>query len=450
MKTLDEEKLSRYARIMLLGFLVLLIYDGALRKWFFQGGERFIFILKDGMIVASLALALLVHYKKRLIHFPKLVWIPFAAYMIYVVLEAFNPKLPNFWVALWGIKSHLLYGSLILIVPAVSGGLRQLFDGLGSVFPWLVVPVCLIAMVQNYSPEYGLINIAVRGNDEMSWPLTNNRVRSSGTFSFITGFTWFLQAAILTGLFMLVRQQKSSCTLIVSLLFLFIALPTNGSRSVIIIVAVTIVMMLASFILAKQLDRSVFLKYVAMLGVFITISYVVIDNAWAGLIDRFLYSYLTPGDSARYYTAFTNAFEFFELAGWFGFGTGSTSQAAPFLVGSVERHSWLPAVIRGYGFEEESGRLVIELGIFGWIISLAFRLSIFACALFMVLKGRTAESRGAAILALPTMALGIYVGSGIFAPPIGAAFYWFCVALLVMAWNESRQARFSSNHVKQT
>jgi hypothetical protein len=105
----------------------------------------------------------------------------------------------------------------------------------------------------------------------------------------------------------------------------------------------------------------------------------------------------------------------------------------------------LPA---GIYFEEESGRLVLELGMFGWLFSLAMRVALFFWSAKLAMKGRTRTVRVAAVLVLPVMALGMYVGNGIFAPPVGATYYWFCVALLAMAQFEHRQALVQRAHFR--
>ena len=142
----------------------------------------------------------------------------------------------------------------------------------------------------------------------------------------------------------------------------------------------------------------------------------------------------------------TNAFDYFEISGFLGFGAGSANLGAPALAKDVAPFSWLPV---GNQFEEESGRIVLELGIFGWLLSLVLRLALLAWAARLVFKGQTRAVRAAGVLALPVMAIGAYVGNGVFAPPIGAAYYWFCVAVLAMAQFEHRRARLDRARYKQ-
>ena len=57
----------------------------------------------------------------------------------------------------------------------------------------------------------------------------------------------------------------------------------------------------------------------------------------------------------------------------------------------------------------------------------------------LVLAGRARAVRLAGVLALPVMALGVQQGSGVFAVPLTAVYYWFCVALMAMARHQDLQ-----------
>jgi hypothetical protein len=158
------------------------------------------------------------------------------------------------------------------------------------------------------------------------------------------------------------------------------------------------------------------------------------DAAWEALAQR---AESSRSDENRAITAFTNAFRYFGPAGATGFGTGSANLGAPVLAKATDAFSWLPF---GGDFEEESGRIVIELGVIGWAASIAMRASFLFWSLNIALKGATMRVRAAGVLALPVVALGLYQGNGVFAVPLAAAYYWFCIAVLAMAQYEDRLA----------
>ena len=104
----------------------------------------------------------------------------------------------------------------------------------------------------------------------------------------------------------------------------------------------------------------------------------------------------------------------------------------------------------GNRFEEESGRLVLELGIVGWVLSLGLRVGLLLWAGALALKAGNRLGRLTGMLALPVMALGVQQGNGVFAVPIWAVYYWFCVALMAMARYQDLQIKVIRGQQLQT
>jgi hypothetical protein len=106
-------------------------------------------------------------------------------------LEALNINLPSILVGIWGLKSHLLYAGIILVVPMAFSSLEVLLRWLERAYPWLVVPVCSLAFLQLASPGDSFINQQVRGGMEMvAYFGEEGLVRVAGPFSYITGMSY--------------------------------------------------------------------------------------------------------------------------------------------------------------------------------------------------------------------------------------------------------------------
>lgn len=426
--------LTFWALIMI---LVLLVYDGALRKWAAPDYERYIYLVKDFILLAAVFLASYGRaWSIKSLYLPKLFLIPFSIYGFYVVFEILNPALPSTLVGIWGLKNHLFYSLLAFTLLASGLSLGLLFEALRKLLPWIVVPVCFVALAQTVSSTDSWLNNPVRGGEFYVSAMANNLVRTSATFSYITGFAWYLQVVTLICVLLLLRCVKRDWVLSTCLVLLLVSVPTNGSRAVIVFLTVSIPLLVAAAWMTNLLETVRIVRISVVLIILGSLSYLAFPEAWGAIIHRFVSSSSVPGDSARYWTIFTNAFIFFDVAGPFGFGVGSASQAAPFLVPSVSPYSWLPSGIGTLGFEEESGRLVLELGVVGWAISFAFRLSMVILSLKILSKAQTSDSKWAAAMGLPLVLYATYVGQGIFAPPIGMASFWFGVGLLLMAWRE--------------
>jgi hypothetical protein len=273
--------------------------------------------------------------------------------------------------------------------------------------------------------------------------MINDQIRASATFSYITGFSFYLIAFGLTSIILIHRDKPKTWILVICLAILLAALPSNGSRSVVVILGFSIFLLIGGLAACGSLTVAQLIKIAIGISVTIVLGYIALPELWEALINRFLTSHVVAGDSIRYWTIFTNAFVFFDLAGPFGFGVGAASQAAPFLVTNLDPYSWLPARIAALGFEEESGRLVLELGVFGWGLALMFRLALVLLSIKILLTAEDRDGQLAAAIGFPIMLYAAYVGHGIFAPPIGSAFFWFGVGLLLLAWRTKMDRRSS-------
>lgn len=424
----------RLLRLTLTFFLFLLIYDGALRKWVFPNAEMLLFIAKDGVILLAV---LFIMTRDRLIAPWSLlpsVKLFFVLYASWVVLEAGNFNLPNILVGIWGVKSHLLYAALILLVPPAFRDLKQAFVILEKYYPWIVIPVCTLAFVQLNMPVDSFLNQQVRGGlAGVSFFGSSNLVRVTGTFSYITGMASFVQVITLLGMGLFCSGARSRY-FIIGLGFALSVLPATGSRSVIVITAIAVVILVVTAYWARIARTRMVLKILLITVILLFISFKFQSDTWEALEQRAVHA---SYDQNRAGSAFTNAFDYLDVAGLFGFGSGSTNLAAPALVKDMFPFSWLPTDVF---FEEESGRIVLELGVLGALCSFAMRVSMLVWSFIILGRGKTREIRSICVLVLPVMALGVYVGNGVFSPPVGAAYYWFCVALLGMAQFEQLQA----------
>lgn len=433
---LAKSRVRRIAGWGLALFLFLLVYDGALRKWVLPGAEQILFIAKDALLLGMLAYAMLNRTRQKNAVMDASAGALFVLYAAWVLLESGNLNLPSVLVGILGLKAHLLYASLILLLPLAFNNLDELFRWLVKVYPWVIIPVCVLAFVQVASPADSFINQSLKGGTEgTAYFGEASLVRVTGTFSYISGMSAFVQTGVLLGMALFLGGARSRLFL-VGLGFALAALPVTGSRAVIVVVAAGAAIMLLAAVSSRLIGSKTAVRIVVVAGLLGVISLQTQDAAWVALQQRME----SAGDTGtRFLIPFFSAFHFFDVAGFFGFGAGSANLGSPALVKGVAPFSWFPP---GTRFEEESGRLVLELGMFGWLFSMALRLALFLWSARLALTGRSRTVRVAAVLALPVMAFGVYQGNGVFAHPVAASYYWFCVALLAMAQFEHRQARF--------
>ena len=417
------------AQIVLAAFLFLLTYDGAMRKWLISGSEQIVFLLKDVIFtVGVLAVVRGGAWSTARFQLPLVVRATLAAYVAWILVHVFNPYLPSVVLGVWGAKSHLLYAGLILLVPVAAGSLSQLMAAIERVFPWLVIPVCSLALLQVAAPPDHVLNRVIADDLEVTAFFGDaGLVRVFGPFSYISGMASFVStmAVLGTGLYLAGYRSRS---FVLGLAAILLCLPVTGSRSVIAFVALGLAMQflggaVAGLAVGRDLARSLVLL-VALVG----LSLYSQADIWLALQQRVEAS---RDDEFRVLTAFTNAFGYFEIVGLIGYGTGATNAAAPVFVPGVAAYSWLP-----FGFEEESGRIVLELGTVGWAVGVAFRLAVLLWCLWLLLRGANRTVRVAAIIALPFLASALHFGTGFAGAAYGAVAFWFFMAVLAMAHNE--------------
>lgn len=417
--------------------LFLLIYDGSIRKWLLPGAEQLVFIAKDALLATIVFLWLVLRGGRPPARLHPGVRLLFALYAYWVLLRVFSTSLPNLAVGLWGVKSHLLYASVLLFLPLAYPKLEDLFAVLEKIYPWVVIPVCSLAFAQVLAPADSFLNQQVtEGTESISYFGDAGLVRVTGTFSYISGMAAFVQSTSLLGMALYFGGARNRLFLL-GMGFALAALPVTGSRAVVAAVMVGAALILMGALAARVIGLRTAVRASAVLVVLVALSLYGQDTAWEAFAQRVGSN---PQDQNRTITAFTNAFEFMDVAGFTGYGTGAANLGAVALSGNTVPFSWLPV---GNQFEEESGRLVLELGIIGWALSLGMRVGLLIWAGSLILSGRTHAARMAGVLALPVMALGVQQGNGVFSPPLATVFYWFCVALMAMARHQVLQINAS-------
>lgn len=426
----NEARESRFVRRGLTIFLFLLLYDGALRKWGLPGSEQILFIIKDVTLFVLLVYVVSRGQLHRNCRIPSGVSVFIMLYATWALLQTANANLPTIAVALWGLKSNLLYASLIFLIPVAFRSLGELRLNLEYYYPFIVIPICTLGILQIASPADSAINLSIAGDTEATAYFGDaGLVRITGTFSYLSGMAAFVQAVCVVGMALYIGGSRSKWFLLGWALALA-TLPSTGSRGVLVVVIASIFLMILIAMALRLTSIAALAGVVVTAAALVAVSLVFQDDVWAAAMQR---AFGDAGDEARTLTAFTNAFSYFEVAGFTGFGTGAANLGAPALAPDIQAFSWLPV---GGRFEEESGRIVLELGIVGWIFSLAFRTAIFVWIIWLLRPYASESSRWAVALAFPTIAYSFWVGNGVFAPPLTNAFFWFCVSLLGMAHYE--------------
>lgn len=358
-------------------FFLLVIISGALRKWVFPGYPTLFLLLKDVVLWGAFALYALRRSPTELPRPLRTTWIPvlLGGYIGIVCLQAFNLHQPALIVSAIGLKAHLAYLPLVVLLPRlISRASEQKMEK----FLWgygicIFLPVMVLSIYQFYQPPTAWINKYVTPNNPIDL-LAEGVVRITGTFSYITTFNAYLTfSAYLGGATLLsgVRHGRRSLTVLGSsfLILTAIVLPMTGSRAGILYSAGGVLALLL-VTRVKRWGRLALIVAVMVLGVIgvqnRTGGELFVFEGWDLFAERVQRAGSVEGMESRSEQILLGPIERFEDISLLGYGVGSAHQASRRFAGN---YGWLPS---GY-VETPTIRLIQELGILGWLLFLTLK-----------------------------------------------------------------------------
>lgn len=413
--------------------LFLLVFEGALRKWVVPGAQDLVYFAKDGLLIAAFA-GFLVDRRalaERLVPAGPLVPL-LGLNVLYALLQVFNPNLPNVLVGLLGLKAYFLYLPLLWMVPATFEDRAELWRFL-RLFAWLALPLGLLALLQFASPAGSFVNAYARQSESgLAHTFgTSNHVRVTATFSYITGYVSYLfsTALLLFALLATVRwKPRGHLLLFAALGMTLLGMLMSGSRAPVLMLAVTLPLYLWSLVARDARQLSTVARVVAVaVGLGLLALY-----AAQEAVSAFLGRAAQTGDVAgRLLAPFLEPIALASEAGMVGYGIGATHQAATLLVDGAA-FSWLHLLV-----EVESSRVMLELGVIGFLLVYALRLYLIGLALRQAWSLRDPFCRAVAFSALFFFLL--HLPSGVVFNVTAGVFYWFFGGLLFLAVKLERE-----------
>jgi hypothetical protein len=349
-------------------YFLLLIFEGALRKWVLPGLAAPLLIVRD-----PIALWILVMANKRRLLVLNPYYLGFIIISIIAIFTAMFLGHGNFWVAIYGARIYLLHFPLIFIIGKVFD--REDVLKMGRVIVYMAIPMTVLIATQFYSPQDAWVNKGIgTGSEGGGFDGANGFFRPPATFSFIVGTISFygLFASYLFYFWLNVKLIKKP-VLIVSSICLVAAVPLTISRSVFFEVILSMI-----FAVAYVARKPKFLGKVIPIALFAVIAFAILgqmgffqtatdaftarfDNANESegglqgvLLDRFLGGLLSSLGASS------------EIP-FFGYGIGMGTNAGAMLL--TGKATFLIA-------EVEWGRMIGEMGAILGLAAVFIRVSI--------------------------------------------------------------------------
>ena len=209
-------------------YLVLLIFEGALRKWMFPNQADLLLIVRDPIVLGIYWLA------ARANAFPVNGFVAaIAAFTVGSVAASIITGQHNWMVVLYGLRINYLHLPLIWVMAEVLD--RRDVQRVGTFILLIALPMTLIMIMQFRSPMNAPINRGVGGTEIGQIFGAAGRIRPPGLFAFITGPQLFLPLATAFFLYQAsVRRHLPWWLLLVTGLAVAIALPVSISRTAVL------------------------------------------------------------------------------------------------------------------------------------------------------------------------------------------------------------------------
>lgn len=418
--------------------LVLLIFEGALRKWVFPGAQDLIYFAKDIFFLGAYAGFL--RHRAHLRIRPPAAPVFYAGLLLAVlmgVLQILNPNLPNLLVGLVGFKAYFLYVPFFFVLPAVFSSDEDLARFLRR-YALIAIPVGLLSVVQFFSPSTSVMNRYAWSADDLEYVATfgtSTFVRVTGTFSFITGYTSYLLATsmLILALLAVMRWRLRGNLLIHAALGLtLLGMFMSGSRGPVFVFALLFPIYWWLALARERGSGSTFGRLLVgscMLALFLL---------WAGqdAVGAFLGRARASSDvGARLASPVTSPYHLLPEAGLVGFGIGATHQSARALTPGLPPYSW----VRGLAVEAETGRVMLELGPLGFILVYFVRVYLVVFAFRQALILRTRFHRTVAVASF--LFLFAQLPAGVVFDVTAGVYHWFFAGLVTtVMWLDRKAA----------
>lgn len=352
---------------------IIVLLEGAIRKWVFPQGQELVYFLKDIFLIGAY---LKFYFSPDSDIRAWRIRAPVGLVLLMCCLISFsamNPNIGSVVLALYGLKIYLFYIPLAFMIPYLFRSKEEMTES----FFWyamMATPICLLGVAQFAAPGYSFLNVYAQtgmGFDATGFGF-GEKVRITGTFSYITGHTTFV--VIFTTLHLALLMNKMPKWKMIALACNLPLLAANsfmgGSRGSMIAIG---------FITAAFLIFSIFTKVgtgsnaILVIGGGAAVVALVIGSFFSEAKEQWM-TRLRLSDDTVYERVIGMQSNSMQQAinetGLFGYGIGMTHPALERLRNAlkIRRPEHIPPV-----FDSEAGQIWAELGLLGWVAWYALR-----------------------------------------------------------------------------
>jgi hypothetical protein len=249
-------------------YFILLILEGALRKWFLPGLATPLLIVRDPLAIALILIAL------RNGVFPRNMFLNGVIFLgVLAIVTALFIGHGNLPVALYGARILLIHFPLIFIIGTVFT--RKDVIKIGKIIVYISIPMTILIGLQYFSPQSAWVNLGVGGDPEGSGfnAGANGFYRPSGVFSFTIGVVHFYNLVTCFILYFWLKPEKiGRWILIIATISLIAAIPFSIARRLLFGSIVTLIFFLIALIVRPEYFKKIIPVGLVLLLAFLLLS----------------------------------------------------------------------------------------------------------------------------------------------------------------------------------
>ena len=284
----DRSKVLRQIKFLLWTYLVLLIFEGSLRKWVAPQLSNPLLIIRDPIVIAIYILALRARVfasNAATVFLGAIAVFSFLASVI--VLSTYFQWSLVFELTIYGFRCNFLHLPLIFVMAKVFD--EEDAKKVGWFILAVMIPMSLIMVAQFKASPDAFINRTVGLAETQQLTAGSGKIRPPGTFSFISGPVFYMSVAAAFLIYgALTKGVYKTWMLVASGLALLIALAISGSRGgVVSVVLVVLSIFVVLVISPKAVNQFGRVLLISVVGLFLISRLPVFKEGIGILSDRF-------------------------------------------------------------------------------------------------------------------------------------------------------------------
>lgn len=347
-------------------YFVLLILEGALRKWFLPGFSTPLLIVRDPLAIWLIYLA----WSKGIFPFNNYV-VSMSALAILGTGATLIVGHGNIPVALYGARILLVHFPFMFVIGSIFTNEDVL--KLGKIILLLSIPMAILITLQFYSPQSAWVNRGVGGDlGGAGFSGALGYFRPPGTFSFTTGISQFFGLAASFVLYFWLAKAKINWFLLCGAsVAVLVAIPMSISRTLFFSILISVAFLIIAVLRKPKSSSKLIYLSAIMACIFLVLSQTeFFKTGTDAFTSRFETASSHEGGlegtlSDRYLGNLVGAFAPNPDRPFFGYGIGmGTNVGSQLMTGE---RSFLFA-------EEEWDRLVGEMGVLIGLVVIVIRL----------------------------------------------------------------------------